>query len=145
MNDSAARPTTYWVIAVIGLIWNLFGCFQFFTEYNFWKNPESREILPEAMRGLYDQTPGWLYVIFAIAVAAGTIGCIGLLMKKSWAVHAFLLSLITVIIQMGYSLFGAGMFEALGATSIIMPLIVILVAGFLWNYAKSSHAKGWLS
>ncbi len=81
-DNPAKPPVLFWIISVIALLWNLMGCFQWFVEYNFWKNPASRDVLPEAMRGLYDQTPAWTYVVFALAVITGVLGCIGLLMES---------------------------------------------------------------
>ena len=144
-HNPSKPPVAFWVISVIGLLWNLMGCFQWFTEYNFWKNPETRDILPEAMRGLYDQTPAWTYIIFAIAVIAGTLGCIGLLMRKSWATTLFMISLIAVIIQQVYYLISTDTLERLGPTALIMPLVITLFAGFLLYYSKKSTAMNYIS
>lgn len=143
--NSSKPPVLFWIISVIALLWNLMGCFQWFVEYNFWKNPASRDVLPEAMRGLYDQTPAWTYVVFALAVITGALGCIGLLMKKSWASTLFLISLIAVIIQQVYYLVTTDTLEKLGPTTLIMPAMVILFAAFLLYYSKKSTAQGILT
>ncbi len=144
-NETNKSHWSFWIIGVVALIWNLFGCFQFFVEYNFWKNPEARSALgemEEVYSLIYDATPGWLYVVFAIAVVAGAIASIGLLMRKGWAVTLFALSLIAIVIQMGYNLLGTDYVERLGASSVIMPLVVIALALFLWYYAKNARTQG---
>jgi len=144
-NEYSKPPILFWVISVIGLLWNLMGCYNWFLEYNYWKNPIAREALPETMRGLYDQVPEWTYVIFAIAVITGTLGCIGLLMRKSWATTVFMISLFVIIFQQVYYLVTTDSIEKLGPISFMMPVVITLFAAFLWYYSKKSAAKGILN
>ncbi len=147
MTNSTKAPTSFWVISVIALLWNLMGCWAWFGEYNYYTNPASRSSLPEAMQPIYDTQPMWLYIVFAIAVITGLIGCIGLLLRKSWCEPIFLISLITVIILHGFNFFIADYdyVEVLGASSVVMPILVVLFAAFLLYYAKKNKALGILS
>jgi len=121
------------------------GCYQWFAEYTYWSKPETRSALEPAFDALYEATPSWLYIVFAIAVLTGLIGCIGLLMRKRWAVTLFLVSLITVIVQFGYNVFGTELLSALGNSAAIMPIVVIVFAALLYLYAKRCDARGWLN
>lgn len=145
MNNQKNVPTSFWIISGLALLWNLMGCAIWFMEYNYWKNPEARLELPENMQGLYDSNPGWLYVVFGIAVVTGVLGCIGLLMKKSWATTAFIISLVAILIQDAYSFFATDLIEKLGLGAIGMPLVVILIAVFLIYYSKKNTATGLLT
>ncbi len=148
MKDQTTPPKAYWVISTIAVLWNVMGILQFFTEYGFWKNPETRKALgemAEPMGAIYDITPGWLYVVFAIAVVTGFIGSVGLLLKKKWSIPVLLVSLVAVVIQMAYFVFVSNSVELLGMTSVIMPSVVILFALFLWYYSKRANVSGWLS
>jgi len=145
MNRETNLPKSYWVISIIGLIWNLMGCFNCYLEYTYWSNPDSRSVLGPDLAAMYDTMPMWMYIIFAVAVTTGTLGCIGLLMRKSWAVPLFLVSWISVIVQMGYFILASGILKIKGPTAVIMPILVIMIAAFLYFYAKGSKAKGWLS
>jgi len=145
MENRTAVPTLFWIISGLGLLWNLMGCFTWFTEYSYWTKPETRSALDPAFDALYEATPAWLYIIFAIAVITGTLGCIGLLMRKRWASTMFLVSLVAVIIQFGYNLFGTELLSALGNSAAIMPIVVVLVAALLYFYSKRSYARSWLN
>lgn len=145
MNDHIKPTKAFWAISIIGLLWNLMGCGAWFMEYNYWSNPEARLSLPENMQGLYDGNPGWVYIIFAIAVITGALGCIGLLMRKSWATTLFIISLPTAIITHAYSLFGTDVIESVGMSSLIMPILVVLIAIFLIYYSKKQTAIGVLT
>lgn len=146
--DHHERPKVsviYWIVAGIGFLWNLMGAYNFYAEYNFWTKPETRSVLDPEFGPLYDATPGWLYILFAIAVLTGLVGTIGLLLRKKWAVPALLISLVTVFIQMGYNLFGTELIEVLGTVAAVMPLVVVGFALLLYFYAKRSLGRGWLS
>ena len=145
MTNSTSVSKGFWVVGILGLIWNCMGAFQFFLEYNYWTNPESRSALSEDLAPFYDTTPAWLYVIFAVSVLTGLIGCIGLLMRKSWAVSLFLISLITVVVQMMYNLIGTKLIEVIGPSAAVMPIVVMLIALGLFLYSKQSARKGWLA
>ncbi len=82
---------------------------------------------------------GWIYIFFFLAVAPGTLACIGLLVRKSWATPLFAVSLVSVAIQMGYTMFIAKGSDVLGATDKIMSLVAIVLAALLlW---LSMHAR----
>ena len=138
------KPTTsFWVISTLALLWNIFGVMSFFMQV--FISPEALDALPKAERALYDSSPAWLNVAFAIAVFGGALGCMGLLMKKGLSIPLFVVSLIAAIIQMVYSLFMTKALEVYGAAASIMPLVVISVSAFLVWYSKNSKAKGWIS
>lgn len=144
MQDKQKIPVTFWIISVVGLLWNAMGVFNFGSQMAM--TDEILAALPEAQRTLYESTPGWIRAVFGIAVIGGLLGCIGLLMKKAWSIPLFLVSLIAILIQMGYSWFATNAVEAVGPVmGIVMPLVVILIGAFLWYYARSSQRKGWIS
>ncbi len=57
----------------------------------------------------------------------------------------FIASLVGVVIQMFHWLVLSDTVEVYGAGSIVMPVVVIVVAGFLIWFARMSERKGWLS
>ena len=145
MTNSIKVPISFWIISGIALLWNAMGCYQWFVEYGFYTNPESRITIEEAVRPMYDSQPIWLYVVFAIAVLAGLIGSIGLLLRKSWSDPVFLISLISVIILHGYTIIATDHIQQLGTDALVIPILVILLAAFLLYYAKKNKALGILT
>ena len=144
MNDIKLKlPATFWIISVVALLWNLLGMMAFFVQLML--TDEAIAALPEAERALYEATPGWLNIVYGIAVIAGTLGSISLIIKKSWAIPLFLVSLVAVLLQMSYSIFLTDAYSVYGFQSLVMPILVILISAFLWYYAKQCEAKGWLS
>lgn len=106
---------------------------------------ETLRALPEDQQVLFENVPMWLTIIFAIAVITGTLGCIGLLLRKAWAVPLLLISMITALFQMLHGLIMTDMVSVMGTSAIVTTVLVIVVAIFLYWYSKQSKAKGWLS
>ncbi|MCK5208512.1 MAG: hypothetical protein KAQ79_10840 [Cyclobacteriaceae bacterium] len=141
--DQTKPNTSFWIIGVLALLWNLSGMMTFFMEV--FITPEALAALPEAERALYETSPAWMKVVFAIAVFGGTLGCIFLLIRKTLAIQLFIISLAAVLIQMLYYLTMTKAVEVYGLESFIMPLIVIAIAVFLVWYSKNTKAKGWFN
>jgi hypothetical protein len=82
-------------------------------------------------------------VAYAVAVGAGTLGALLLLMKKAAAATLFLVSLVAVLVQFGYTL---GATDLIAQKGIVVaagfPAFVILVAIVQLAYARSLVAKG---
>ena len=134
----------FWIIAVIALLWNLMGVYQYLAMTLM--KEEMAEAMTEAQVALVTGQPAWFTGVFAIAVFAGILACILLLMKKKWAVSLFLISMLAVIVQMGYWLFATDVMEVYElAEAVTMPILVVIVAIFLYFYSKGAAKKGWLS
>ena len=144
MTNSIKAPASFWIISVVALLWNLMGCGSFYLNYQYYTNPATR---PEAYQAIFENQPMWLYVVFAIAVLTGLIGCIGLLLRKSWCDPVFLFSLVAVIVLHGFNFFVAdyNYMEILGTSSIVMPILVVSFSAFLVYYAKKNKALGILT
>ncbi len=136
-------PVSFWIIGIVALLWNLGGIVSFSSDV--FMSPEAMEKLTDAQRELYENTPVWLKFIYGVAVFSGTLGCILLLMRKASAIRVFIVSLVTILIQMLYSLFMTNAIEVYGAVGIVMPLLVIGIAIFLIWYSNKSKANGWIA
>jgi len=142
-TNQTKPDTSFWIISVIALLWNLTGIISFAMDITM--SPEALAALPDAQRELYESTPSWLKFVYGVAVFSGLLGCILLLLRKSSAKRVFIVSLAAILIQMLYSLFMTNSVEAFGVASIIMPVIVIGIAIFLVWYSGHATAKGWIN
>lgn len=137
-------PTWYWVVAVLMLLWNLMGLMAFVGQT--YMTEEMIAALPQDQQDLFNNTPGFMSIAFAAAVIGGTLGCIGLLLRKKWAYYLFILSLIGVLFQNVYGWLATNVIEVYGTgQAIIMPLLVIAIAVFLIWHSQQSIKKGWLN
>ena len=128
---------------MFALVWNLLGVAMWYLQVNM--SAERLALMTEPQRQVYQATPGWLDVVFAVAVFAGVLGGVGLLLKKRWAATMFLLSLVAVLVQMIAAYVVTPAWAAYGPTGLVMPVVLVVIAGFLLSYANKARARGWLS
>ena len=130
-------PIWFWIVSFIALIWNAMGVNAYLQQAY---NTESyRTMYSEKQLEIAADMPAWVTAAFAIAVFAGALGAIGLLLRKKWATKLWLLSLLAVVVQMGYTLING--YES----NMIMTIMIIVFAFiFVW-FSKQSASKGWLS
>jgi hypothetical protein len=143
MTNTNKPGIAFWIISVIALIWNLMGVNAYLMQA-FRVESALEEMTPEQL-ALLDTTPAWVTALFAIAVFAGALGCIALLMRKKMAVLLLTVSFFAATVQQLRWLFSDGreLFDQFQGT--IMPIMIIVVCAFLVWYAKSQKAKGVLS
>ena len=65
-------------------------------------------------------------------------------MRKRWTVSLNAICLVSVLIQMGYTIVIAGGIEVLAGADLILPILVIGIAGVMLWFSRSARAKGWL-
>lgn len=138
------RPAWFWIVAVLALLWNLVGVAMAWMQYSM--TPEQLAQLPEAQRSLHQAMPGWLWAVDFVAVLAGVLGSLLLLMGKRLASPVLWLSLVAVVVLFGYCLFPGRMLEVLGAAQALpMPVLVTAIAVFLVWFARKATARGWIA
>ena len=147
MNDDAqssavAVPKMFYWISGAALVWNLIGVAAYVGQMTM--SPETLEALPEAERALYENVPAWVTSAFAIAVNAGALGCLLLLLRKAVALPVLILSLAAVLVQMFHAFFMTNSIEVLGAGAAIGPTFVIVIGIYLVWFANDAKQKGWI-
>ena len=130
------------VVAVVALLWNLFGLFSFYLHFT--AGPEVVATWPEAQQQIAAATPRWIFVPFAIATIGGVLGSLGLLLGKRWAAPVLLLSLLGILIQFGSIYAITPTWALTGIGGAMLPLCIGLFGLFLWWYARKAAARGWL-
>lgn len=141
MNDNAVTGVhwSFWVISAIALIWNVLGSANFFMQMN----PDMLDAYRESERAIIQGRPTWATGGFAIAVIAGALGGLLLLLRKSAATYLFIVSLVGVIATMVHTL-GVD-FEFSTGEILVMVVMPFVVAGLLIWYSKHAEGRGWIS
>jgi hypothetical protein len=142
MNEATKTPLWFWIISSVLLLWNLVGVMAYIAQVSM--SPEAMAALPAPERALYESTPAWANAAFAVAVWAGTLGCALLLLKRASAFYVLLTSLLGVLVQMSHSFFMSQSFDVYGPGAAIMPVIIILIAGFLVWFSLWAKERAWL-
>ena len=141
MNNSTA-PKWLTATAILALIWNALGCVAYLADVR--TTPEEIAALPLAQQQLLASRPAWAVAGSAIAVWAGLLGSLGLLLRRRWAFPVLVASLIGVLVQ-DYALFVvARVTDVLGIVPLLLQALVLLIAVLLVTLARRGVAQGWL-
>ena len=143
MNSSAktAVPVWFWAIAVVAVLWNLMGCMAFAMEM--FMQEAAIEQYSDEQKEWVRSIPSWIYIVYAAAVGSGLVGSIGLCMRAKWTIPLYIVCLVSVLIQMIYTMVIQGGLQVMGASSAIMPGLVITLAAFLLWFAYFANGRGW--
>ena len=140
---TTATPMTHWLVAGAALIWNLFGVAVFAMTVN--ATPAQLEAQYNAAEIEFLQSiPVWATAANAIAVTAGVIASIYLLLKRSLAVPLFALSLAALLIQDLYSFVIADVVAVFGMIPVYIQGTVLVVAVALLLYSYVGKRRGLL-
>ncbi len=134
-------PMWFMVVAALALLWNLLGCAAIGMDLGM--TPEDVARLPAAQQALHAR-PAWGVAASVVAVLAGAVGCVGLLLRRRWALPVLLASLAGIIVQ-DIDLFVVGDALRLGgnAVAVMQGLVFVIGIGLVW-LARTATARGWL-
>ena len=132
-------PVHLWIVGILALCWNAFGCVDYVmteTHNEAWLAMATPEV-----RTWIDATPAWMIAFWALGVWGGLLGSLLLVLRNRHAVEAYALSLIGATVSLIYQV-GISPMPGADAMSMILPVVIVLIAGFLLYYARSMRAKG---
>lgn len=140
-QSMAKPPRSYWVVSGLALVWMLIGVLAWIADLMM--NAALAD-WTEAQRQLYEMRPQWLFWVYAIAVFSGLFGAIALLLRKAWSIPLFVLSLVAIIVQFGYTFLVMKAAELLGAGAAAFPLLIFAIGVFLLWFALRAKRAGWI-
>jgi hypothetical protein len=128
----APFPLSARIFAIAGLLWSLFGAFQFALQTF---NDEAGLVatgMTTEQAALYAGLPVWMAVVFAIGTLGGTLGCALLIARRKTSVTVLAVSLVAyVMLWTGDALLGV--FAAFGTPQVlVLSSVVLIAAGLLW-------------
>lgn len=146
MSDSinGKPPTAFWIVGSVALVWNLIGLMLYYMQVSA-TDEVLRAAYGDAEYEYLSSIPTWVTSAYAIAVTAGVLGCILLLMRKAWAIYAFIVSLAAIIVQDTYSFVLSDAMTVFGTGVIVIPIVVLIIAVGLVFYSRSAKDNGWIA
>jgi len=136
-------PTSFWIIAGVALVWNLIGIMIFYMQVT--SSPEDlAQYYNEAELDFITSTPAWATSAYAIAVMAGVLACVFMLLRKAWALPMFIISLAGVFVQDIHAFLIADGIDVWGMKATILPFIVFVIGVGLIFYSRSAKDRHWI-
>jgi len=144
-NEANNKPSTsFWVLAVVFLLWNLIGLMFYYMQVTM--TPEvMAENFNEAQQAWMNNEPTWATAAYATAVTAGVIAAGLMLIRKALALPFFILSFVAVLVQDFNAFILSDWRGVWGSSALYLPSVVIVVGIVEIWYSRSAKAKGWLS
>ncbi len=146
LEKSTNKPgTAFWVIGGLLAVWNLAGLYMYYLMSTTTSDQleDAGYTLEQVAHAL--NTPVWAHSGYAIAVNAGVLGVIFLLMRRTWAIPMFVISLIGALVQDLDAYVLRGAFELFSPWWLILPIAVIAICVLEIWYSRRAKAKGWLT
>lgn len=136
-------PKWYLPVAIAALLWNLLGCAAYLADVML--TPADVAKMTAAQQAMYAARPAWSVAATAIAVWAGALGCLGLIMRKRWAMPLLVASVLGIVVQ-DVSLFGLSPADAKPETAAyaIQGMVLLIGVGLLL-LARKAAAQRWIA
>ena len=125
-------PVAFWLTAVIALIWNLMGCWNYILQ----KDADVVAQMPEVYQLIISNRPAWATGAFALSVFGGAVGSILMLLQRRVALPVFVLSLLGSLGTLYFTVRVFGLEPATGSA-------VLMSVALVW-FAAIAGRKGWL-
>ena len=147
MNETKAAPTHLWVVGILALLFTLFGAYDYTMS-----QMGNREYIAAAVAPMgvdvdtavayFSGFPLWADFVWALGVWGAVAGSILLLARSRFAVPAYVLSLVGLVMSNVYSLTNPmeGMAES-SATYIAVAVVASVMVALL-VYAHRMRQRG---
>jgi hypothetical protein len=135
-------PSWFYVAAVILILWECIGCYAYLSQVSMSVADMAR--LPVAEQEVWKNMPSWVTSAYALAVWIGLAGGIALLLRFKMARPLYMVSLIAVVVQFGWTFAATPILTTVGPTAAIFPLFIIAIGVFAVWFAGKAAANGWL-
>jgi hypothetical protein len=138
---TVAVPKWFKPVVILALIWNLIGLLAWVVEFTV--TPELIAQMSEAQQAIYEASPSWLWMATGVAVIAGTLGCVGLIMKRTWSTFILSLSMLGLIGQDLAIIALIHPVAPVGVDVMGMQSVVFVIGVALLCLSRKMNREGW--
>ncbi len=139
MTNSAPKWVLF--VGVALLLWNLGGASMFVLDML--KSPADIAALPQDQQTLWKQMPTLAWAGYGVGTIAGVLAALGIVIRKRWAAHLALLSVLGVIANFVPVFFMTEGVDVWQPKFFVFPLVIFVIALFQWWLARKANKQGW--
>jgi hypothetical protein len=135
------QPIARWYLigAIVSVLFMALGCAIYVMHVT--ADPAA---LPLDQRAAYAAEPAWVTALNAVAVWVGLIGAVLLVLKRRLAEALLLVSFLATLVWLAGLLLVPALRDALSTNDVAVAVIVTLITGTIWSFARHSRQRGWL-
>ena len=141
MGQTVHTPWHLWVVGVLALLWNSFGCVDYTMTQTRQDEWFAQMGMTAAQLEYFNAMPAWTHAAWAIGVWGGALGAILLLLRRKWAMPVFVVSFLGWLAGAVYAF---GMSDGMEAMGPMWPMQIVIGGAcvfFIW-YAWMMSKKG---
>lgn len=143
MNQKTKTPVHLWVVAILAVLWNSVGAFDYVaTRYRI---ESYMSQFSEAQLEYFYACPAWMGAAWAVGVWGALLGSLGLLLRKAWAVWLFGLSLLGLAGSTVYNFVLSDGAAVMGENAVAFTAVIWAIALILFFYSRAMAKRGVLS
>ena len=137
MSDdlNTKAPTSFYIIGGIFFLWNFTGLALYYQQMTM--SPEILASFGPVKAAFIEATPVWANAAYATAVTFGFIASILLLLRNRWALPAYLVSFVCILVQDFESFVIRDVVGVFGSEAFVIPPLVLVIAIIEIWYSKS--------
>lgn len=135
VQTGSTVPASYWVVAVLGMLWNGFGAYLYMLA-----NLGDVSVMAAASPEMQDYAahmPVWAHAGWAFGIWGSFAGSALMLARSRHAAAAFAVSIAGALVSYGGQ-------AAAGVLTVAPPVTILAVIAFLWWYCRRAARLGTL-
>ena len=140
----ARAPVHLWIVGILSLLWSCMGAYDYVMS-RMHNMAYLKAMMPNANPALVyaymDSMPIYASIGWGLGVWGGLLGAVLLLIRSPYAVWAFLVSLVGMVLSFGWQLFLATNVPA-GMNNPVVPAVITVIGLFMLWYSWSMEKKG---
>ena len=134
-QQKAKAPFHLWIVAILAILWNAIGCFDYTATELRLESYMSR-FTQEQLDYFYG-FPAWTIAAWAIAVWGSLLASFGLLFRKAWSMWLFGLAIIGLAATTVYNFVLTNGSAMMGEGAGVFTGVIWVIALFLYFYSQA--------
>lgn len=142
VQSTAKTPWHLWTVGIVSLLWNAFGCYDYYMTHTGGDAYLRAYGMTEAQIAYYHAMPSWMTAAWAIGVWGALLGSILLLLRSKWAFQVFVISFAAFVLSVVYTYGFTDGYETNGPAALIMSAVIAASCVFFIWYARFATRRG---
>jgi hypothetical protein len=143
-SSGAKVPWHLWLVGIVGVLWNAFGCVDYTMtalQGEVWLRQMG---MTDAQITSYEAMPAWMTAVWAIGVWGAMLGTVLLLLRKKLAMPVFVISLIAYVGSLVYAYALSDQAATMPDGTWIMQAVILVGCLFFVWYSRMMAQRGLL-
>jgi len=140
MNSSVKVPVHLWIVGILSLLWNAVGAFDY-SATQLRLDWYLAKFTPEQLE-YFTGSPSWVDAAWALGVWGSLLGSLALLLRKSWAVTLFGISILGLAGTTVYNFLLTDGQAVMGEGAVTFTGIIWAIVLFLFFYSRAMDKRG---